>query len=95
MPGIGARLPALTFPASTNYAEATDASREDNIWVFDVRAERTFSFGERVRLRALFDFFNLSNSPARRRSAARLAWVPEPAAILAPLTARVGFRFIF
>ena len=32
-----------------------DANREDNIWVFDIRAEKSFSFTDRLRLRAYFD----------------------------------------
>ena len=36
---------------TTIYAEPTNANREDNIWVFDVRAEKQFTFDPRVRLR--------------------------------------------
>ena len=41
-----------------------DANREDNIWVFDVRAEKSLNFGPRIRLRLYFDAFNLTNSHA-------------------------------
>jgi hypothetical protein len=80
----------------TGYAELADANREDNIWVFDVRAERTFNFGSRVRLRGYFDAFNLTNSHASETisRATGLGYL-KPSAILAPRTARVGFRFIF
>ncbi len=37
----------------TAYAEPMDANREDNIWVFDVRAEKSFTFTSRMRLRAV------------------------------------------
>jgi hypothetical protein len=78
------------------YAEAMNANREDNIWVFDVRAEKQFSFGSRVRLRLMFDAFNLANSHASETisRATGLSYL-KPSAILAPRTARVGFRFIF
>jgi hypothetical protein len=84
------------FPATTIYAEPADSQREDNIWVIDVRAEKNFTFGSRVRLRAFFDAFNLTNSHAsetitRTTGGSYL----KPTAILAPITGRVGFRFIF
>ncbi|HYE85159.1 MAG TPA: hypothetical protein VEA16_02300, partial [Vicinamibacterales bacterium] len=78
------------------YAEPMDANREDNIWVFDIRAEKNFTFGSRVRLRAYFDAFNLTNSHASETisRATGLSYL-KPSAILAPVTGRVGFRFIF
>ena len=39
----------LTCPATTIYAEPTNANREDNIWVFDVRAEKTVNIGLALR----------------------------------------------
>jgi len=98
-----ARTLTITAPAScactasgTAYAEPMDANREDNIWVFDVRAEKQFSFNSRIRLRLMFDAFNLANSHASETitRATGLSY-QKPAAILAPRTARVGFRFIF
>jgi len=81
---------------NTAYADAMDANREDNIWVFDVRAEKQFSFTPRVRLRLMFDAFNLANSHASETiSRATGLSYQKPSAILAPRTARVGFRFIF
>ena len=81
---------------SQAYAEPMDANREDNIWVFDVRAEKTLNFSSRVRLRLMFDAFNLANSHASETisRATGLSYL-KPSAILAPRTARVGFRFIF
>jgi hypothetical protein len=85
------------FSASgTAYADATDANREDNILVFDVRAEKQLTFGSRVKLRAYIDLFNLTNSHASETIArATGPQYQKPALILAPRTARVGFRFIF
>ncbi|HWI17058.1 MAG TPA: carboxypeptidase regulatory-like domain-containing protein [Vicinamibacterales bacterium] len=103
-----ARTLSITAPAAlgltvtssgnggTAYAEPMNANREDNIWVFDVRAERQFTFTPRIRLRLMFDAFNLTNSHASETitRATGLSY-QKPAAILAPRTARVGFRFIF
>ena len=50
-----ARTGTLTFPAGVTgtgtaiYMEPSNANREDNIWVFDVRAEKTVNFTDRVR----------------------------------------------
>ena len=86
----------MSIAGTTIYADHAKDNREDNIWVFDVRAEKSFSFGSRVRLRAFFDAFNLTNSHAsetitRTTGGSYL----KPSAILAPITGRVGFRFIF
>ena len=78
------------------YADAANANREDNIWVFDVRAEKTVNFGSRTRARLFFDLFNIANSHASETiSRATGTGYQKPSAILAPRTARVGFRFIF
>ena len=98
-----ARTLSISAPAScactatgTAYAEAMDANREDNVWVFDVRAEKQFTFGSKVKLRAYFDAFNLTNSHASETisRATGLSYL-KPSAILAPMTGRIGFRFIF
>ena len=49
---------------TTADVEPMNANREDNIWVYDVRAEKNFSFTDRIRLRAHVDFFNITNSHA-------------------------------
>jgi hypothetical protein len=86
----------LIFPASTIYADDANANREDNIWVFDVRAEKTVNMTDRIRTRLFFDLFNLTNSSASetitRTTGANFL---RPANILAPVTARVGFRFLW
>ena len=98
-----ARTITISAPAScacsatgTGYVEPSNANREDNIWVFDVRAEKTLSLGSRIRLRTYFDLFNITNSHASETisRATGLSYL-KPSAILAPITGRVGFRFIF
>ncbi|MGH9347772.1 MAG: hypothetical protein ACRD26_10955, partial [Vicinamibacterales bacterium] len=78
------------------YAEPADANREDNVWVFDTRVEKTLNFTGTVKLRAFLDLFNLTNSHAAETiTRATGANYLRPSAILAPRTARVGFRFLW
>ena len=82
--------------SGTSYVEPMDANREDNIWVFDVRTEKILVFGDRTRLRLFFDLFNLTNSHASETiSRATGLGYQKPSAILAPRTARIGFRFMW
>jgi hypothetical protein len=90
-PATGVAISGVTI-----YADRAADNREDNITVFDVRAEKQFSFTDRIRLRAFFDAFNLTNSHASETiGRATGTSYQKPTAILAPITARVGFRFIF
>ena len=78
------------------FVEPGDANREDNIWVFDIRAEKNVPFGSRARARLFFDLFNITNSHASETiSRATGLGYQKPSAILAPRTARVGFRFLW
>jgi Carboxypeptidase regulatory-like domain len=85
-----------TGDRAIHYVEPMDANREDNIWVFDVRLERSINVGPRVRIRGYFDAFNITNSHASETigRATGLSYL-KPTAILAPFTTRVGFRIIF
>jgi hypothetical protein len=86
----------LTGSGNTVYMEPMSANREDNIWVFDVRAEKTLSLTSRARARLFFDLFNITNSHASETiSRATGTGYQKPSAILAPITARVGFRFLW
>jgi hypothetical protein len=82
--------------SGTAFAEPMNANREDNIWVFDIRAEKSLQLGTRVRARIALDAFNLTNSHASETigRATGTAYL-KPTAILAPFTTRVGFRLIF
>jgi hypothetical protein len=91
-----APAPGVSISGVTIYADRAADNREDNIWVFDVRAEKQLTFGSRVRLRLMFDAFNLANSHASETITRTTGTsYRKPSAILAPRTARVGFRFIF
>jgi hypothetical protein len=78
------------------YADEPKDNRRDNIWVFDVRAEKTIPLGGRARVRAFLDLFNIGNSSAAEELTVTTGVnYRRPSAILAPRTARVGFRFLF
>ena len=82
--------------SGTIYAEPADTRREDNIWVFDTRIEKTVAFTDRLRTRLFLDVFNILNSSAAEtitRSTGRNFL--RPSTILAPRTARLGFRFLW
>ena len=97
-----ARTGTLTFPAGVTatgtgiYLEPSNSNREDNIWVFDVRGEKTLAFTDRIRTRLFLDVFNITNSHASETiSRATGTGYQKPSAILAPITARLGFRFLW
>ena len=80
---------------TTFYVEPMDANREDNIWVVDTRVEKSLTIG-RAKIRAALDLFNITNSHASETiNRATGTTYLKPTAILAPFTARLGFRFIF
>ena len=86
----------VTFPTSVIYADDPKDNRQDNIWVFDVRAEKTVNMGSRLRTRLFLDFFNIGNSSASETiTEVTGANYLRPAAILGPRTARLGFRFLW
>ena len=97
-----ARTGTLTFPAGVTatgtaiYLEPSNSNREDNITVFDVRAEKTVNLTDRARFRLFLDIFNITNSHASETiSRATGTGYQKPSAILAPMTARLGFRFLW
>jgi hypothetical protein len=96
------RTNTLAFPTGITgsgtvlFMEPMNANREDNIWVFDTRFEKTVSFTSRLRTRLFLDLFNITNSHASETiSRATGLGYQKPSAILAPFTARVGFRFLW
>jgi hypothetical protein len=82
--------------ATLIYLEPANANREDNIWVFDTRVERSIKLAQNTQLRLFLDLFNLTNSHASETigRATGTSYL-KPSAILAPRTARVGFRFVW
>jgi hypothetical protein len=61
-----------------------------------VRAEKNFTVTNHLKLRTYLDLFNITNSHASETiSRATGTSYLKPTAILAPFTARVGFRVLF
>jgi hypothetical protein len=90
------RAPSGLIASGTAYADSFKDNREDNIWVFDLRTEKTVNFTERVRTRLFLDLFNITNSHASETiSHSTGLGFRKPSAILAPFTARLGFRFLW
>jgi len=96
VPASAATPYGLIIPGTTIYADTPKDNREPNITVLDVRAEKTFTLTSRLRFRGFFDLFNVANS-STSETITRTTGVNylRPSAILAPRTARVGFRFLF
>lgn len=93
--GAGAAL-GLTIPALTFYADNAGDNRRDNIWVFDVRLDRTFNITDRIRVRGFLDFFNITNSAAAEDlTVSTGANFQRPSAILGPFTTRLGMRLLW
>jgi hypothetical protein len=82
--------------ATRIHVERADANREDNIWVFDTRIEKTFKLVSTMQFRGFIDLFNLTNSHASE-TIGRATGInyQKPALILAPRTARLGFRLMW
>jgi hypothetical protein len=93
---VSVSAPSGLIASGTHYVEPMSSNREDNIWVFDVRAEKTVNFGDRSRARLFLDIFNITNSHASETiSQATGLGYQKPSAILAPITARIGVRFLW
>jgi hypothetical protein len=94
--GSAAATAAGAIYSGTIYAEARDARRQDNITVFDIRAERAFKVVGKVRARVIGDLFNITNTNAvETRTVTTGSAFNRPTAVLAPRTARVGVRLTF
>ncbi len=78
------------------YVTPYNAYRQDNITVVDVRVEKTVKLGDIARIRLFLDGFNLANKYAAETiSFSTGAAFQQPTAILAPRTARIGFRLLW
>jgi len=82
--------------STTIYVEPSNSNREDNIYVVDFRLEKTIKLAGSMRLRGMFDLFNIGNSHAAE-TIGRATGISyqKPVLILAPRTARVGFRLMW
>jgi hypothetical protein len=83
----------LFVQTGTVLLEPIDSRRMDNIYVLDVRVERAFELGGRLRLRGFADFFNIGNSNAAEVISFQTGTAfLRPSNILAPFTTRIGGR---
>jgi hypothetical protein len=96
--GCAAPCSGLTVAGSstTIFVEPSNSNREDNIYVMDFRVEKSIKLAGSVRLRGMFDLFNIGNSHAAE-TIGRATGISyqKPVLILAPRTARVGFRLMW
>jgi hypothetical protein len=93
---VAIRAPTGLIASGTHYVELMDSNREDNIWVVDLRGEKTINFGDRSRARLFVDVFNITNSHSSETiSRATGLGYQKPSAILAPVTMRLGARFLW
>jgi hypothetical protein len=91
-------------------AEPEGSYREDNVTIFDIRAEKQFRFGGSQRLGLFFDLYNINNSNAAqtmdsivgRRSVLQPDGTTEslprflrPTVIIGPRVAKFGVKFSF
>jgi hypothetical protein len=94
--GAAAATAAGGIFSGTIDAEPRNARRHDNITVFDVRVDKSFTLGRGLRLRGFFDLFNITNSNAVEvRTVTTGSTFLRPTAILSPRTARLGVRLSF
>ena len=64
--------------------------------MFDLRIEKTVSFGSAAKVRLFLDGYNLFNSYAAETITMTTGTsFQQPTAILGPRTGRIGFRFIW
>jgi len=92
-PASGPSASSLTN--SVTYVTAYNAYAQDNLSIFDIRVEKTFPLGP-TKVRTFFDLFNITNQYAAETiSFSTGSAFQQPTAILAPRTARIGFRFVW
>jgi len=96
IPAAAGNAFGLTIPAISYYADNADDNRQEDIWVFDMRFDRTFNVTNGIRFRGFLDFFNITNSSAAE-TITQTTGVNylRPVNILAPATARLGFRLLW
>ena len=90
----GESIPGSGF--QTFFLEDVDKNRSENVYLLDVRAEKSFLVGERHRVSAMVDVFNLLNSNAEtnfvHRTGGRFL---DLIAALDPITMKIGVRYQF
>lgn len=94
--GSGLIATSGTGDRALHFLEPMNSNREDNIWVVDLRAEKTVTVVSKLRARLYLDLFNITNTHASETIGRSTGLsFRKPTAILAPFTTRVGFRVLW
>ena len=94
--GAAAATAAGAIFSGTINTDSIDSRRHDNITVLDLRVDRNFSLGGKLRVRGFLDLFNITNTnAAETRTITTGAAFLRPTAVLAPRTMRIGARLSF
>lgn len=90
------------FVATFNYgtanvlAEPMGTRKQDNITIFDIRGEKTFTLSARFKVSGIVDVFNLFNSNAEQNTSYNSgSSFLRPLNIIPPRIARIGARLTF
>jgi hypothetical protein len=95
---------ACTFSAArggslsntTVYADAYGDNKQDDLFVLDLRVEKSVNLTHGVRVRLFGDIFNIANAYAAETiTVATGASYLQPTAILGPRTGRIGARLVW
>ena len=93
---------ARVFVATFNYgtanviAEPIGTRQQDNIVIFDMRGERTFTLSPRLKVSGIVDVFNLFNSNAEQNTSYNSGTsFLRPLNIIPPRILRIGARLTF
>lgn len=86
----------INYGSQRILAEPITAQRQDDIAIFDVRAEKFFRYSQARRMGLFFDVYNLTNSDA----AQNITWNSgsaylQPVSIIGPTIMRVGIKLDF
>jgi hypothetical protein len=94
---VTASVASGAFYSSTSvYAEPYNSRRQDNVTVWDIRAEKVVPLHGSLKARLFLDVFNVTNAIAAETiSMATGTSFLRPTALLAPRLARVGFRVMW
>ena len=91
--GAAAATAAGAIFNGTVNVEPLNSNRHDNITVLDLRVDRGFNLPGGVKVRGLFDLFNITNTnAAESRTITTGTAYLRPTAVLAPRTIRFGAR---
>jgi hypothetical protein len=87
---------AFNYGTVTVLAEPFGTRHQDNIEIFDLRAEKKFTFAKRLKVSGILDIFNMFNSNAEQNTSYNSGTsFLRPLNIIPPRIARIGARVTF